>query len=109
VLHFVTDADRPHDILRAVHDRLAPGSMLAISHLTSDGTPDAIIDTVQEVYRHATAPIVFRTATEIELLFGGAPLLEPGLVEVSRWRPELRTARAASTMRWLGGVARLAG
>lgn len=105
VLHFVTDADRPHDLLRAFRERMAPGSMLAISHLTSDGTPLTVIQTAQEAYAKATAPIVFRTADEIEALLGGMRLLEPGLVELSQWRPELRMTRAVTTLRWLGAVA----
>ena len=107
VLHFVTDEQRPQDIIGAFRSRMTPGSMLALSHLTSNGTLEAVMRTVQEVYAGATAPIVFRTASEIEALFGGMALIEPGLVEVQRWRPELRATRVASTMRWLGGVALL--
>lgn len=105
VLHFVTEDDGPHDILRVIRERSAAGSMMAISHLSSDGTPEEVIRTQQEVYAHATAPIVFRTEGEIEALFSGMRLLEPGVVELPDWRPELRTIRAASTLRWLGGVA----
>jgi O-methyltransferase involved in polyketide biosynthesis len=109
VLHFVTDADGPHDILRVIRERTAPGSMMAISHLTSDGTPEAVIRTQQEVYANATAPIVFRTASEIESLFRDTQLLEPGVVALTQWRPELRSTHAATTLRWLCGVADLAG
>jgi len=105
VLHFLTDADRPHDVLRVLRDRMVPGSMMAISHLTRDGTPATVIRAAEDAYANATAPIVFRTAYEIEALFGGASLLEPGLVELSKWRPELRMTRAASTLKWLGAVA----
>jgi hypothetical protein len=105
VLHFLTDADGPVDILRVIRERIVPGSMIAISHLTSDGTPQGVIRTQQEVYAEATAPIVFRTEREIESLFRDMRLLEPGVVELTRWRPELRMTRAASTLRWLCGVA----
>jgi hypothetical protein len=105
VLHFVTDADGPHDILRVIRERLVPGSMMAISHLTSDGTPLEVIRTQQQVYANATAPIVFRTAGEIESLFGGTRLLEPGVVALTQWRPGLRATHAASTLKWLCGVA----
>ncbi len=107
VLHFVTDDQRPQDIIGAFRSRMAPGSMLAISHLTSDGTPEPVMRTVQQVYTEATEPIVFRTASEIEALFGDMPLLEPGVVEVQQWRPELRATRVESTLRWLCGVAEL--
>jgi O-methyltransferase involved in polyketide biosynthesis len=107
VLHFVTEADGPHDILRVIRERAAPGSMMAISHLTSDGTPEAVIRTQQEVYADATAPIVFRTTGEIESLFRDTQLLEPGVVALTQWRPELRSTHASTTLKWVGGVADL--
>jgi len=107
VLHFVTDADRPLDIMSTFRQRLTTGSMLAISHLGSDGVDPAVIRTITEAYVRATAPIVFRTADEIEAFFVDMPLLEPGLVNVARWRPEIRGTRVTSTLRWLGGVARM--
>lgn len=39
VLHFLTDDDRPGEQVAAFRWRLASGSMLAVSHVTSDGTP----------------------------------------------------------------------
>ena len=107
VLHFVTDADGPHDILRVIRERTAPGSMMAISHLTSDGTPQTVIRTQQEVYANATAPIVFRTTGEVESLFRDMRLLEPGVVALTQWRPELRATRATTTLKWLGGLSRV--
>jgi hypothetical protein len=105
VLHFVTDADRPLGIMDAFRRRLTAGSMLAISHLTSDGVPRPVIRTAQEAYARATAPLVFRTTDEIEAFFAGMRMLEPGLVDVAQWRPEIRGTRVSSTLRWLGGVA----
>jgi hypothetical protein len=107
VLHFVTDADRPHDIIEAFCSKLAPGSFLAISHLTSDETPDEVVSTTREAYKAATAPLVFRTRKDIRALFGDLPLVAPGLVEVSQWRPQPDTTHVTSTLRWLGGVARV--
>lgn len=107
VLHFVTDANRPHDILRTIRERTAPGSMMAISHLTSDGTPQVVIDMQQEVYATATAPIVFRTTGEIESLFRDMRLLDPGVVALTQWRPELRATRATTTLKWVGDVSRV--
>jgi O-methyltransferase involved in polyketide biosynthesis len=107
VLHFVSDAAGPRDILRTFRSSMAPGSMLAISHLTSDGMQPEVVRTIREAYANATAEIVFRSAGEIEAMFGDLRLLEPGVVQVQRWRPELRTTQVASTLRWLGGVARV--
>jgi S-adenosyl methyltransferase len=41
VLHFIPDADDPPGIVIALASALAPGSCVAISHLTSDFAPEA--------------------------------------------------------------------
>src|SRR5215831_16960593 len=38
VLHFIPDADDPNGIVKAFKQAMAPGSFLALSHITSDGT-----------------------------------------------------------------------
>lgn len=105
VLHFVTDAEGPEEIVAAFRDRCSPSSALAVSHITSDGTPAEVRSAIEDAYTDAAAPSVFRTETEIAALFGGWPLLEPGLVDVSKWRPELHTSQVTSTLRFVGGVA----
>ena len=39
LLHFISDADRPREILAAYRDRLAPGSRLALTHIACDAAP----------------------------------------------------------------------
>jgi hypothetical protein len=106
VLHFVTDEQGAGDIVTAFRSRMAPRSMLAISHITSDGTPTEVMEAIGDAYRDAAAPAVFRTTDRIAAFFAALPMLEPGLVEVSDWRRELRDSHVASTLRILGGVAR---
>jgi hypothetical protein len=105
VLHFLTDDDQPWEHVAAFRWRMASGSMLAVSHITSDGTPPRVQATIQDVYAEASAPAVFRTRQQIESFFGGLDLVEPGLVEVSTWR-SLRPS-APAPLRFLGGVARV--
>jgi S-adenosyl methyltransferase len=105
VLHFLTDDDQPWEKVAAFRWQMASGSMLAISHITSDGTPPDVQATIRDVYAEASAPAVFRTRPEIESFFGGLDLMEPGLVEVGAWR-SLRPSPPAP-LRFLGGVARI--
>jgi S-adenosyl methyltransferase len=105
VLHFLTDGDQPWEHVAAFRWRMASGSMLAVSHITSDGTPPRVQATIQDVYAEASAPAVFRTRQQIESFFGGLGLVEPGLVEVGAWR-SLRPSPPAP-LRFLGGVARV--
>ena len=104
VLHFVTDDHAPGEIVAAFRQRMAPGSMLALSHITSDGTPQAVQRAIQAAYAAATVPAVFRPQSAIEAFFGDFPLLEPGLVAVADWRPELHTTQVKSTLRFIGAV-----
>jgi anti-sigma regulatory factor (Ser/Thr protein kinase) len=66
VLHFLTDDDQPLEQVAAFRWRMANGSMLAVSHITADGTPPVIQTTIRDVYAEASAPAVFRTRREIE-------------------------------------------
>lgn len=105
VLHFLTDDDKPWEHVAEFRWRLASGSMLAVSHITSDGTPPGVQATIRDVYAEASAPAVFRTRPEIERFFAGLNLVEPGLVDVGAWR-SLRPSPPAP-LRFLGGVARI--
>jgi hypothetical protein len=82
VLHFVTDDEQPGDIVATFRSRVPSGSMVAISHMRSDCTPPEIRRTVEDTYGR----------------------LDPGLVPVSRWQPELTTIRASSPLDLAGGV-----
>jgi hypothetical protein len=88
VLHFIADADDPAGIVAALASRLAPGSFLALSHLTSDFAPVAVASGVGAYNELVPTALVPRTQTEVSALFGGLPLVPPGVVQVSQWRPD---------------------
>jgi len=87
VLHNIRDADDPAGIAARYMAALAPGSYVVISHSTDEFAPDRT--------RAASAAATERGATwlprskdEIARMFSGRDLVEPGLVLVSRWRPD---------------------
>ncbi|MFL6055709.1 MAG: SAM-dependent methyltransferase [Actinoallomurus sp.] len=88
VFHFVTPEENPARIVAAFRDRQAPGSYVAISHLTSDGTPPENIEGWKAGFANATAPIVFRDEAGIRALFDGYELVDPGLVRPCDWHPD---------------------
>jgi S-adenosyl methyltransferase len=102
VLHFI--AADPADLMAEYVAALPAGSYLALSHLTSEGASDELRATVDQVYRAAPSPLFFRSRQEIEAMFRGLPLEEPGLVDVPLWRPF--RFRHPGPMRILGGLAR---
>jgi SAM-dependent methyltransferase len=107
VLHFLADDDDPQKVIEEFRDAVVPGSHLVISHTTDEGrrTTGA---RVKELYRSTADPIHFRSRAEIEDLFTGWDLVEPGVVWVPEWRPQrpeqVGEDPTASTI--LGGVAR---
>jgi len=89
VLHFVVDAEAA---VAAYRGAVPAGSMLAISHATSDESAPWW----QEAQRaFASSDVVpgggagyLRPAAEIARLFGEFALVPPGLVRLPRWRPD---------------------
>src|SRR6266540_3695272 len=88
-------------------DAMAPGSYLVVSH-TANESPDEVMAAAQQGFRLAGAPLTPRTRAEISRLLEGFDLLDPGLVEVSQWRPDAPEAPTPSGSPWtiVGAVAR---
>ena len=88
VLHFLPDADNPHQIVARLRDALAPGSYLVVCHACRDASPDATA-AAETVYRsRVAAKGRARTRAEIAGFFDGFTLVDPGLVWMSQWRPD---------------------
>jgi SAM-dependent methyltransferase len=97
ILHFIPDDQEPLAIMARFRDALPPGSYLAISHGTrdiparTDMSAEAMAEMgtrVEELYQETTAFIVTRTREQVARFFDGYELVDPGLVEIQRWRPE---------------------
>ncbi|MCO6008739.1 SAM-dependent methyltransferase [Actinoallomurus purpureus] len=102
VLHFATD-DEIRDAIKAFREVMAPGSLLIMSHSTTEGHPETG-DKAVSAWKNATARLRSRTQKEVEALFDGFDLLEPGVVWVPQWRPDPGTGDGT---RWMyAGVAR---
>lgn len=105
VLHFIPDEDQPYPLVDVVKAAMAPGSVVVISHATTDDlSPDAVKQ-VQELYAQATAPAVPRSREEIARFFDGLELVPPGIVDAACWRAGPLPARPGRAL-LLGGMAR---
>jgi hypothetical protein len=87
VLHFVADSDDPAGIVTTLARQLAPGSYLVISHLTDDFAPGPVTAGVKAYNALVPTPLPARTHTQITGLFGCLPLVPPGVVPLTEWRP----------------------
>jgi SAM-dependent methyltransferase len=85
VLHFIADSDDPAGILRRLSDALVAGSYLVLSHLTFGSDPDGATPDGGRSDIFAKP----RRRSEVERFFAGFDLIEPGLVPVDQWRPEV--------------------
>jgi hypothetical protein len=87
LFHYVSDADDPADILSRLTAPLAPGSYVALSHLTADTSRD--MAGVREVFRRGGIELTLRGREQVEAMFAGFDLVEPGVVSVSQWRSDV--------------------
>jgi S-adenosyl methyltransferase len=89
VLHFIPDADDPAGLVKTLAGALAPGSFLAISHLTADSAPEQVTSGVAACNALIPAGITARSHAQVTGLFGGLPQVPPGVVPVAEWRPAI--------------------
>ena len=89
VLHFVPDADRPTAIVATLASGLAAGSFIALSHLTADFAPEQVTAAATAYNTQVPVRVTPRTHAEVTGLFGELPLVAPGVVPVTRWRPSV--------------------
>jgi S-adenosyl methyltransferase len=87
ILQFVLDDDEAQRIIKHLMDPLVPGSVLALSTVTTDSSPAEASRGVSS-YNSSGVPARSRTKAEVEALFEGLDLLDPGVVLVHRWRPD---------------------
>jgi hypothetical protein len=115
VVHFVADESDPWGLIRRYLAALAPGSYLALSHLTSDHKPPRAVHEFRRVFNRATEQVHFRSRPEVERLFEGLDMVSahdpeaPGrLCYVGDWEAEDPEMADSDGSRWLYcGVARL--
>ena len=89
ILHFVPDQDDPWGIVGRLMDAMPPGSYLAVSHATPESFTDAASkELLNKVYAEtASGGVHPRPKAEIERFFSGLEMTDPGLVNISAWRP----------------------
>lgn len=89
ILHHILDEEHPGELMATLCRALPSGSYVFIHHLVDSGDP-AIAD-VQAALQRGLGRGQFRTWSQIRSLFSGLELVEPGLVEVPDWRPDIGT------------------
>jgi hypothetical protein len=88
VLHFVVENAMAQEVLATFREAIPPGSYVAIAHPSYDGAPEDLAIRYAEIGKQAALTTKHRKRQEIELLFDGFELEEPGLTHAPLWRPE---------------------
>ncbi|MEY9892749.1 trans-aconitate methyltransferase [Catenulispora sp. MAP12-49] len=102
VLHFVGDDEDPYGVVKTLMEAVAPGSFLALTHVTGDFDQERLAVSAQ-AYEKSTAKLTVRSAKETGAFFDGLDLLDPGVVLLPRWRPDGSVPRDADDI-WMYGA-----
>ncbi|MGR6968462.1 SAM-dependent methyltransferase [Streptomyces cynarae] len=111
VMHCIPDSetDGPPALVRRVAERLVPGSFMVMCQLVSEDAQvrDFVTDFMDQATQGHWGRV--RQEKDVEAWFDGMDILEPGLVEVSTWRPDSEVAPRQLTQEWIefGGVGRI--
>jgi S-adenosyl methyltransferase len=113
VLMFVSDGSDPWAKVARYVRALAPGSYLALSHLTDDYKPPVTAERFRAVFDNATERLYFRSRPAIGRFFDGLEMVppyhgaEPAICYTGVWGAEDPVLADTDGQRWLYcGVAR---
>ena len=105
ILHAIGDDDDPFGIVAKLVDAVPPGSYLALSHMGSDILGQTGPELRDVGRRLSHQQYSYRSHSEISRFFDGMDLVEPGLVQVEKWRPTAQIQSGGQSALW-GAVAR---
>jgi hypothetical protein len=106
ILQFIVDDDEAHRIIDTLMAPLPSGSVLALSTVTADSAPEEVNAGVAAYVARGIEEKA-RDLAEVQDLFRGLELIDPGVVLVNHWRPDA-AARAVPDehVHMYGAVAR---
>jgi hypothetical protein len=105
ILQHIDDEHDPYAIVAALMGALPSGSYLALSHPASDIDAEAMAKMAEVLNKMMAEKVTFRDRARVSGFFSGLELVEPGLVQASKWRPASEVEAASPAALW-AGVAR---
>jgi hypothetical protein len=102
ILQHVSDDEDPYNVVATLRDALPPGSYLALSHPASDIDADEMAKMAQILNQMMAEKVTFRDRAAAAKFFDGLELVEPGLVQASKWRPGSEIEAASPAALWAG-------
>ena len=102
ILQHVSGDEDPDDVVATLRDALPPGSYLALSHPASDIDTAEMAKMAQILNQMMAEKVTFRDRAAVTRFFDGLELVEPGLVQASKWRPATEAEAASPAALWAG-------
>jgi len=100
----IPDSDNPQSVIKRLMEPMPSGSYLALS----DGinTSETFTEAVRHYNENSANTYHLRSPEQIAGFFDGLELVEPGVVELTRWRPEATPFPDPGEVPGMCGVAR---
>jgi hypothetical protein len=102
VLQLLKEDDDPYQVVADLLAAVPSGSYLALSHPTSDVQQDQVTAMVTQLNHLVAEKVTTRDRDQVARFFTGLELAEPGLVNVSQWRPDADTPTDGPAALWVG-------
>ncbi|MDT8913736.1 SAM-dependent methyltransferase [Amycolatopsis sp. PS_44_ISF1] len=109
VWHFITDEHHPADTIATYRDALPNGSYLALSHLSERHATAELRARIRDcitTYTTSASPLVPRDPDTLTQWLTGFELLDPSIVPVNRWHPDLPGPDGPDNRLIIGGLAK---
>jgi S-adenosyl methyltransferase len=105
ILQHLGDEDDPYGVVATLLDALPSGSYLALSHPAKDIDAASMAKMADSLNQMMAEKVTFRDRLAVAGFFDGLELVEPGMVQASKWRPASELEAASPAALW-AGVAR---
>jgi hypothetical protein len=102
ILQHVSDDEDPYAVVATLRDGLPPGSYLALSHPAKDIDAEAMAKMAASLNQMMAEKVTFRDHDAVARFFDGLDLVEPGMVQASKWRPASEAEAASPAALWAG-------
>jgi hypothetical protein len=100
ILHAIGDDEDPYGVVAQLMNATPAGSCLTISHVAADIDPEKVAEARDRLNPMSYQQYTWRTHSQVGRFFDGLELVEPGIVQVHQWRPEIEIAQPTAI--WAG-------